>query len=170
MRTYISQTMLMLALLLALGSAASAQAHGGPPRVELTAQRATPGAQLTVFGINLGADLPIAIALVGASTYPLGSATCDGLGDFQAAFTLPADLPLGTYLLQATAPDSSVVQTQLEVESASAATLRAWASALRNLPLGLALGLLAGLFGLIALALWLRDRRRPTSMDTTHHP
>jgi len=57
---------LLLAAALVLCTSIAALAHDSPPRLELNADRLNPGGPLEVRGINLGADLPIAVALIGA--------------------------------------------------------------------------------------------------------
>src|SRR5829696_7656505 len=96
---------LTIAVMLALGAVLRVQAHGGPPRLELVAKQATAGASIDVWGINLGADLPITVTLVGGGAeYPLGIATCDGQGDFLQTFTLPGELAPGMYIVRAITP------------------------------------------------------------------
>lgn len=77
-------------------------AHDGSARVVLNLYEIAPGQPLEVSGINLGTDLQVQVSLVGSETaVPLGSALCDGHGDFIQQFTLPADLPNGVYTIQA---------------------------------------------------------------------
>lgn len=84
-------------------------AHGGPPRVELSAGRLAPGAALDVRGVNIAAEQDVTITLTGARyEIWLGTATGDAHGDFMQTFSLPADLPQGSYSLRA-AIDSRVI-------------------------------------------------------------
>lgn len=57
---------LFLAGLVLASLVSVARAHEGAARLELSASRLNPGATLEVRGINLGADQPVIIVLVGA--------------------------------------------------------------------------------------------------------
>src|SRR5688572_17640607 len=93
---------LILAMVIALSAVVRVQAHGGPPRLELAAKQASAGAPLELWGINLGADLPVTVSLIGGGVeYPLGTVICDGHGDFLQTFRLPSELAPGTYTVRA---------------------------------------------------------------------
>jgi hypothetical protein len=152
---------LAIALLIALGTVSRVQAHGGPPRLELVAKQATAGASIDVWGINLGADLPITVTLVGAGAeFPLGIAICDGQGDFLQSFMLPGDLAPGAYIVRAVTPAHFAVADRLEIKSPdNFAVLKSWIASLPESMTPLALGMLAVLFAGLALVLWWRDAR-----------
>jgi hypothetical protein len=158
---------LTFALLIALGAVLRVQAHGGPPRLELVAKQATAGASIDVWGINLGADLPITVTLVGAGAdFPLGNAICDGQGDFLQTFTLPSDLAPGAYIVRAITPAHFAVADRLEIKSPdSFAKLKSWIASLQGSLTPLVLGMLAALFAGLALVLWWRDARVTRRID-----
>jgi hypothetical protein len=158
---------LTFALMVALSGVLWVQAHGGPPRLELVAKQATAGESIDVWGINLGADLPITVTLVGGGAeYPLGIATCDGQGDFLQTFTLPGDLAPGMYIVRAITPARSAVADQLEIKSPdSFAMLNGWIASLPGSMPPLVLAMLAVLFAGLALVLWWRDVRATRRLD-----
>ncbi len=100
--------LIIISVLLCLFFARTVLAHDGGPRILLNLYQIAPGQTLQVQGINLGTDLVVKVTLVGEETaVSLGEALCDGHGDFVQQYTLPADLPLGIYTVQAI--DTSVV-------------------------------------------------------------
>ena len=75
-----------------------ALADGEDPRVEISADRLAPGMILEVRGVNLSREEQIPIALVGVKgEFQLGVITSNEVGEFTQTFTLPNDLPEGTY-------------------------------------------------------------------------
>lgn len=96
-----------------------AQAHEGPPRLELTTDRIPPGATLEVRGINLGADLSVTVWLSGAGReVQLGEVIGDAHGDFLRGFALPADLLTGAYVVRAVSSDGTIADAPLNIEGA----------------------------------------------------
>ncbi len=110
--------LLACALLAALVCAPVAtHAHGGGPRVEISSDRLQPGLVLEVRGVNIAADEPITVSLVGvAGQFPLGVATGDGHGDFTQPFTVPVDLPEGTYKVLAQSSNLPVTSAPILVQ------------------------------------------------------
>lgn len=93
-------------------------AHDGSARVVLNQYQIAPGQLLEVSGINLGTDLAVQVKLVGVETaVALGTALCDGHGDFIQSYTLPADLPEGVFLIQVI--DSSITDLPRVLAEAS---------------------------------------------------
>ena len=91
-----------------------ARAHDGPPRIEVGVERINPGATLDIRGINIAAEQPIALALVGAGAEnALGTAMGDEHGDFKLAIDVPAEAAMGTYNVRALAPNRVVVAVPL---------------------------------------------------------
>src|SRR4051794_27448254 len=92
---------LLAALLAALCYTPTAEAHDGPPRIELASTRLAPGMNLEVRGINIADEQQIAVTLVSAaSEVVLGVALGDIHGDFTQTFALPSDLAPGDYLVR----------------------------------------------------------------------
>ncbi|MBI3243278.1 MAG: hypothetical protein HYZ49_13390 [Chloroflexi bacterium] len=93
-----------------------ARAHDGDPRVEISSDRLQPGLVLEVRGVNIAADEPITVSLVGAAgEFPLGVATGDGHGDFTQPFTVPVDMPEGTYKVLAQSSNLPVASAPIVV-------------------------------------------------------
>jgi hypothetical protein len=155
---------LLLLLAITLSPAPSVRAHGGPPRVELGARHATAGEPLEVRGINLGADLPVTITLLRDDVeYPLGTAICDGQGDFSLTFMLPRDLAPGTYTVRAINASDLVVEARLDIETVNAlAALTGWIMGLQSVQWPVILGILAVIFAGLALIFRWRDARNET--------
>ncbi len=150
-----------MACAIALSHALSVSAHGGPPRVEVGALNVSAGEALEVRGINLGADLDVAVTLVHDNAdISLGTAVCDGQGDFTAIYTLPQNLPVGAYTVRAANSSNFVVETHLEVDGAfSLARLQRWFAALPGIQWPMVMGVLALLLGLAALLLRRKERQ-----------
>jgi hypothetical protein len=92
----------------------TARAHDGPPRLELTAERLNPGATLDVRGINIAAEQPVTLALVGiGAEYALGTVMGDEHGDFKLIVGVPAEAAVGAYNIRAFAPNRVVVAVPL---------------------------------------------------------
>lgn len=144
-----------------LSHAGAVFAHGGPPRVEIGDTHASAGDSLEVRGINLGADLEVAVTLVGGDTViPLGSAICDGQGDFTAFYNLPQKLAAGSYTVRAVNSSDQLVETHLEIEGAvSVARLQRWMASLPGVQWSLLLGALALVLGIIAGLLHWKERQ-----------
>jgi hypothetical protein len=148
---------LIIGLVAVLSAATNALAHGGPPRVEIYPAQAAPGAQVNIRGINISADAQVAVTLVGGSgEYQLGSAICDGAGDFDSMFTLPDDLDTGAYTVRAVEPGGSMLTAQLQVERPGLGDLLA---KVKDIPMPLLLGALAVALGIVAVVMRQREAR-----------
>jgi hypothetical protein len=91
-----------------------ARAHDGPPRLELTAERLNPGATLDIRGINIAAEQPVTLALIGAGAeYALGTVMGDEHGDFKLIVGVPVEAAVGTYNVRALAPNRVIVAVPL---------------------------------------------------------
>lgn len=119
---------LLLVLALALSASLTVRpttvfAHEGPSRLELNFDRLNPGVMVQVRGINLGADLPVVVALVGlGGEVQLGEASGDAHGDFTQSFTLPAYLESGDYIVRAISSDGTTVDAPLTISGVPALT------------------------------------------------
>lgn len=118
--TKIRRLLLALALSASLAiKPATVFAHEGSPRLELNFDRLNPGVVVEVRGINLGADLPVVVVLVGlGGEVQLGAATGDAHGDFIQSFTLPTYLEPGGYVVRAVSSDLTSVDASLTIEGA----------------------------------------------------
>lgn len=155
---------LVLSLQLALwGSVALATGGTSVAVQQLTPQ---PGQEITVKGESLGANSQVEVVLTGnAQRVDLGEAQADATGDFTTTFTLPADLPPGTYQLTATGATTATTQLTVVGGSASSASSSAAmqpAPVLRERPLGQSIGLVAGFGVLAAIGLFFAQWRRRT--------
>ena len=92
----------LFVVLLALQLPGTAQAHEGSARIELNTQQTSSGAEVEIRGVNIAAELPITLALLGAGyEYPLGTAVGDEHGDFVVGVRVPAEAPAGAYTVRA---------------------------------------------------------------------
>lgn len=83
--------------------ASIAAAHDGSPTLQVGAERVNPGGTLEVIG-DLKAEGTVALTLVagtGGTPRPLGTASADHDGNFQAFVIVPADVPAGSYSVRA---------------------------------------------------------------------
>jgi hypothetical protein len=89
--------------ILALSAAHPVQAHGGEPRLEISAERLNPGAVLDVRGVEFGYDDVVTLALIGSEAeIALGEITANAEGEFKKIVVLPYDLVEGTYYFRGT--------------------------------------------------------------------
>jgi hypothetical protein len=96
----------LLTIFLSLILAPAVLAHGGEPRLELGTERLYPGGALEVRGVGFEAEEALSLFLIGpAIKMDLGEITPDVEGEFNQVITLPADLAIGVYHLQAVASD-----------------------------------------------------------------
>jgi hypothetical protein len=103
-------------VLLAFFPAPPVFAHGGEPRLEISADRLNPGATLEIRGVDFEYEQEIKIDLLGEQTeVPLGTVTTDVEGGFSQVIVLPTDLAEGTYTLRATAYDHVTLSPPLTV-------------------------------------------------------
>jgi len=105
-------TLLLLGLW--AGSAPLARAHDGTARVELNAERISPGADLEVRGINIAPEMQITLALVGGGAeFPLGVVVGDAHGDFVQAVSVPREAAAGAYTVRAFGANRVIVAAPL---------------------------------------------------------
>jgi len=91
-------------------------AHGGDPRIEISAERLNPGAVLEIRGVDFEFEEQLTLALTGTQVeIPLGSIIADAEGVFQLTITLPEELTDGTYIIRATTDDHVVESPQITV-------------------------------------------------------
>ena len=91
-------------------------AHGGEPRLEISAERLIPGSLLEIRGVEFEFEEEVSLALIGTQyELPLSTVTADTDGIFLLTITLPADLIEGTYVIRATTDDHAVESAKLTV-------------------------------------------------------
>lgn len=84
-------------------------AHGDKPRIEISAERLTPGSVLDLRGVDFEIDEEVALVILGPQVEsPLGTVTADMEGIFLLTITLPVDLPEGTYVIRGITDDHMV--------------------------------------------------------------
>lgn len=105
-------------LLVALASAPTGVvAHGGAARLLVTPDRVSPGGSVEIRGEDLPADSVVALALVsGAGRLELTTADADGEGHVAAVLALPADMPVGEYMLEASVTGMPSLMARIRVE------------------------------------------------------
>ncbi len=112
----------ILGILLWGTSGTTAWAHGG---AELTVVPATaaPGDEITVKGEGVEAGEVFAITVEGLSFQAeLGDVTVGDDEDFHQDFTLPADIPAGTYQVRATSGEGEVLTAELGISATADAS------------------------------------------------
>lgn len=98
--------LIALVFALALSFASPASAHGDEPRLEINAEKVSPGGVIEVRGVDFEMDELITLDLVGPNvTIPLGEFVADVEGVFSQIVTLPMDLKEGSYTFRATTDD-----------------------------------------------------------------
>lgn len=110
---------LILLLGLSLG-VTTASAHGG---AELTVSPvvAAPGGTVTVKGEGVEAGETFTITVEGTTFQAtLGTVTVGDDEDFHEEFTLPAEIPPGTYQVRAVSEEGEVLTAELTVEAGTA--------------------------------------------------
>ena len=91
-------------------------AHGGEPRLEISADRVSPGATLEIRGVDFEYEQEIKLDLLGDQLeLPLGTVITDVEGGFSQVIVLPIDLAEGIYTLRATAYDHVTLSPPLTV-------------------------------------------------------
>jgi hypothetical protein len=114
-RNFLHLSSLCVALI-SLIFAQRVSAHGGEPRLEISAERLNPGSLLEVRGVDFEFEEDVALALVGDHyEIPLSPVTADTEGIFLVTITLPADLAEGTYVIRATTDDHALESSQLTI-------------------------------------------------------
>jgi hypothetical protein len=109
---------LAAAALLLLGASA-ATGHEGGPRLILEPSQVSPGGVVLVRGEDLGLDEPMQVSLVGdVGSASLAGVTTDGVGHFTVAIQIPADVPVGTYAIQAVTESGATVKSLVKLDGA----------------------------------------------------
>ena len=89
-------------MLVALAPASPVRAHGDDPRIEVDAQRLSPGAPLTVRGYDFAYETAVELTLVGERQRThLASVTADVYGAFIHTIALPVGVAGGAYVVEA---------------------------------------------------------------------
>ena len=97
---------LLVTVALALCCTHPVFAHGGTPRIEISAERLNPGATLEIRGVDFESEELITLSLIGSNIdIALGEVTADAEGGFIQVITLPADLLDGEYTIRAVMDD-----------------------------------------------------------------
>ena len=111
----------LFVVLLALQIPSAALAHDGKARVDLSAERISAGADLEVRGINIAAEMPISLTLIGAGAeFSLGTVVGDAHGDFVLAVAVPREAAAGTYTVRAFGTNRVIVAAPLTIFGAAA--------------------------------------------------
>ena len=101
---------------LALSAVYPAAAHGGEPRLEISAERLNPGAVVNVRGVEFEYDDVVTLALIGTEgEIVLGETTANAEGEFTHIAVLPADLAEGVYYFRGTTIHHWVMSPPLTV-------------------------------------------------------
>lgn len=91
-------------------------AHGGTPRLEISAERLSPGDTLQIRGVDFEYDQEATIALIGSQVeIPMGAVIADVEGVFIQNFILPVDLAAGSYAVRARTYDHVVISPLITV-------------------------------------------------------
>lgn len=107
---------ILIVIVLAFLPYASAFAHGGEPRIEISVDRVYPGGILDLRGVEFDYEETVVLALVGTQgEIFLGEVTTDFGGVFLQTVTLPADLGEGTYYFRGTTSHHYVLSPALTV-------------------------------------------------------
>ena len=94
-------------------------AHEGGPRLILEPNRVNPGGVVLIRGEDLGLDEAMQVSLVGdAGRADLVAVTTDGQGHFTVAVTMPIEVPVGTYAIQAATASGMTIQNLVHLEGA----------------------------------------------------
>jgi hypothetical protein len=96
-------------------------AHGGEPRLEIGRQVLAPGEVLDIRGVDFESEASITLTLRGSQAeIPMGEILGDAEGGFILNFSLPADLPEGTYTVRARSADHEVDSPPFKVQGMAA--------------------------------------------------
>ena len=105
-----------IVFILALSFVQSTHAHGGEPRLEISAERMNPGGVVDVRGVSFGMEESVTLALIGSGVeISLGELIADAEGGFRHIAMLPSDLVEGTYYFRATTSHHWVISPPLTV-------------------------------------------------------
>ena len=89
-------------MLVALAPASPVRAHGDDPRIEVDAQRLSPGAPFTVRGYDFAYETAVELILVGERQRThLASVTADVEGAFIHTVAMPVGVAGGAYVVEA---------------------------------------------------------------------
>ena len=84
-------------------------AHGGEPRLEISAERLSHGDTLQLRGVDFESEEEVAVVLVDSTSHvliiSLGTIVADAEGGFTQNVVFPADLPENVYAIRATTYD-----------------------------------------------------------------
>jgi hypothetical protein len=106
-------------LLLTVAGSSIGLGHEGGPRLILEPERVRPGGVLTIRLEDLPPERLVDLAITGsAGSVPLASVPVDPEGHATVFVEVPADLPLGTYTVNATAESVDVAGASVTVEGA----------------------------------------------------
>jgi hypothetical protein len=95
-------------------------AHGGEPRIEISADRLNPGGALDLRGVDFEFEEQITLDLVSQETViPFGTVLADAEGIFLLTITLPADVAEGTYVMRATTDDHIVESAPITISGSA---------------------------------------------------
>jgi hypothetical protein len=97
-----------------------ALAHGGEPRLEISADKLNPGSALDIRGVDFEFEEHITLDLVSPQTViPFGTVLADTEGVFLLTITLPADTAEGTYIIRATTDDHVVESASITISGSA---------------------------------------------------
>ena len=92
-------------------------AHDAEPRLEISADRSSPGGTLDVRGVGFGFEETVRLGLIGPDIeIPIGELVADTEGSFLQIVTLPADIREGTYHVRAMTDDHEILSPVLTVQ------------------------------------------------------
>jgi hypothetical protein len=110
----------LFVVLFSLIFAQRVSAHGGEPRLEISAESLNPGSMLDIRGVDFEFEEEVSLALIGTQNeLPLSTVTADPEGIFLVTITLPADLTEGIYVIRATTDDHLVESVKLTISGAA---------------------------------------------------
>lgn len=106
----------IIVFVLSLLIVTNAAAHGGTPRLEISAERLSPGETLQIRGVDFEYDQEVTIALIGSQVeIPVGTVIADVEGVFIQNIILPVDLAAGSYAVRARTYDHVVISPLITV-------------------------------------------------------
>jgi hypothetical protein len=107
---------LVVVIILSLHIVTNASAHGGTPRLEISAERLSPGETFQIRGVDFEYDQAAEIALIGSQVdIPVAEVIADAEGIFIQNVILPADLAPGSYAVRARTYDHVVISPLITV-------------------------------------------------------
>jgi hypothetical protein len=109
--------LIFLVLLVLLNPAGRAFAHGGEPRLEIGQELLAPGEVLDLRGVDFESEAVITLTLRGnQAEISMGEILADVEGIFLLNYSLPPDLPEGTYTVHAQSGDHEVDSPPFKVQ------------------------------------------------------